>query len=678
MPATPLPAGTPSEGYYINDEDRFAGSAAQLLASLLLLDTPDDAAAAGWVSRSVAVQQLLDFFRSLQAGNALFGSTKIVINLAGRDALDPLTMGLETECILIDPLPGAPKRYRLQYTPYTTAGCLTVWRDGYSFGGQQSTAQWVDAASPLSLLREFSEDPTGYVYAAGDLRRGYVSGATEEQIFRRTTAGAATAPTDVAGNADWEHVNAQDAPQPNAVNWPSLIGDPADSAALMDLLSQYAGVAYVDATEAQLQSEIDDLDTRITQAENDADALDLRVDAAEASLFSRLKVRGAWAANTLYAANDVVTYLGTPYYRTGAAFTSGSSFDLSKWTAFGIDKRALPNYQSEIVVDAGYDDSFHAIGGQAYAISVADFAVYAVGPASYGRVDAYRNTGTGPVTITAPSGTTIDGAASLVLPAAGDAVWLKAQAGGYAVVLDARKATGGGGGAGIDYANPITLSAPTTLASFKAYHLTGTGYTLTLPTGTVGDLISVNVDPAATGVYTVGPRKLISGELMEFIRLTGGWTKKTAATLPIRAAIKTAIGDQSALIPGDYKYLNFTGGLTADSTPNLPGLLKADGKSLVVQRDCNATVTINGVLENLQNGGTYAIGLNANAPGMSGNNTRYQIPAGPGNNFPGLSYTGFFAAGTELTVNIFASASGNLRGTYAADPYVLQFIELLT
>ncbi len=41
-------------------------------------------------------------------------------------------------------------------------------------------------------------------------------------------------------------------------------------------------------------------------------------------------VRGPWTANTAYALNDVVTYLGSGYSAI-AAFTSGSTFDITKW-----------------------------------------------------------------------------------------------------------------------------------------------------------------------------------------------------------------------------------------------------------------------------------------------------------------------------------------------------------
>lgn len=44
-----------------------------------------------------------------------------------------------------------------------------------------------------------------------------------------------------------------------------------------------------------------------------------------------LNVRGAWAANTAYVVGDVVTQAGSSYVAK-AAFTSGSTFDASKWT----------------------------------------------------------------------------------------------------------------------------------------------------------------------------------------------------------------------------------------------------------------------------------------------------------------------------------------------------------
>lgn len=46
---------------------------------------------------------------------------------------------------------------------------------------------------------------------------------------------------------------------------------------------------------------------------------------------SSFNLRGAWIANTAYAIGDVVTYQGSSYV-TKAAFTSGPTFDATKWT----------------------------------------------------------------------------------------------------------------------------------------------------------------------------------------------------------------------------------------------------------------------------------------------------------------------------------------------------------
>lgn len=104
-------------------------------------------------------------------------------------------------------------------------------------------------AGALSLLTEFGQDPPGFAYVTGDLRRGYVTGATEQQIFRRKApGGAAVAPAGIAGNANWEHVNAADAPQPPVrTNWTTIDGLPDDNPALVELLSQFATTALLNA-----------------------------------------------------------------------------------------------------------------------------------------------------------------------------------------------------------------------------------------------------------------------------------------------------------------------------------------------------------------------------------------------------------------------------------------------
>lgn len=151
-----------------------------------------------------------------RAFNALTVPLKIVRTLVDRDALEPLTICLETECIVIDPAPGAPKRYVLRYTPFTTPGRLIVWRDGAQFGpsGVKSSGQWMDAAAPFSGLRAFQEDPAGYLYHTGDYRRGYVSGASEEQayVFQGPDGTNQPYPTSINSDANWRHIGRTDVP----------------------------------------------------------------------------------------------------------------------------------------------------------------------------------------------------------------------------------------------------------------------------------------------------------------------------------------------------------------------------------------------------------------------------------------------------------------------------------
>ncbi|MGY3091076.1 hypothetical protein ACVWYF_004140 [Hymenobacter sp. UYAg731] len=211
MPVTPLPPGTASEGYYIEDEDRFAGTPAQLDGSLFLTDTPDGTAAGGFVSRAVSGEQL----RTLLAGpigNAAKLPVKNVNSLARRDALDPLTMCLGTECLVYD----SGTRYVLRYTYFTTPGCLTVFLDGNFRAGELITAQWMDAAEHFSGLRAFQEDPAGYLYHTGDYRRGYVSDASEEQayVFQGPNNTSQPYPATSASDASWRHIGKTDVPAP--------------------------------------------------------------------------------------------------------------------------------------------------------------------------------------------------------------------------------------------------------------------------------------------------------------------------------------------------------------------------------------------------------------------------------------------------------------------------------
>ncbi len=51
--------------------------------------------------------------------------------------------------------------------------------------------------------------------------------------------------------------------------------------------------------------------------------------------------KGAWAASTVYAVGDMVTYGGCRFVRLGTGFTSGSTFDPSNWSA--LDALTIDN-----------------------------------------------------------------------------------------------------------------------------------------------------------------------------------------------------------------------------------------------------------------------------------------------------------------------------------------------
>ncbi|WP_460504324.1 hypothetical protein, partial [Hymenobacter agri] len=58
MPVTPLPPGTPSAGYFIEDEDRFTGGPEQFAGALFDVVVPDGNG--GYLSRAVEETHLAE------------------------------------------------------------------------------------------------------------------------------------------------------------------------------------------------------------------------------------------------------------------------------------------------------------------------------------------------------------------------------------------------------------------------------------------------------------------------------------------------------------------------------------------------------------------------------------------------------------------------------------------
>lgn len=165
-----------------------------------------------------------------------------------------------------------------------------------------------------------------------------------------------------------------------------------------------------------------------------------RVAALEAGLSSRFRMRGAWAANTLYQQYDSVSYNGATYYRAAAAFTSGSSFDKTNWVGFGAGLYQVIDYFNEYTpvngeVLSGNIGRSYVLNG--VSVSPFDPTTVAANHPFFSRLFAFRAIGTAPSVI-GTANCTIDGSATVVLQP-GEQVWLKPVATGYTIVLDTRK-----------------------------------------------------------------------------------------------------------------------------------------------------------------------------------------------------------------------------------------------
>lgn len=138
-------------------------------------------------------------------GNDLFGTLKIVRTLEDRALLKPYAMCLETECVIIDPDPGMPHRYRLQYSADPDA--LTVWLDGFSYGGALSTGQWVAVADgsgggPTTAFvanPAFGRYATGQTVPAAPSAFAAVLDAFSAEIFPAYTAPTASLSSSAQG-----------------------------------------------------------------------------------------------------------------------------------------------------------------------------------------------------------------------------------------------------------------------------------------------------------------------------------------------------------------------------------------------------------------------------------------------------------------------------------------------
>ena len=82
-----------------------------------------------------------------------------------------------------------------------------VYRTGEFAAGDTIPAKLVRLASPEAGVVAYAERPATYAWAVGELTRAYVAGTVPELFFKRKTpGGAAPAPSNAAGDANWEVV----------------------------------------------------------------------------------------------------------------------------------------------------------------------------------------------------------------------------------------------------------------------------------------------------------------------------------------------------------------------------------------------------------------------------------------------------------------------------------------
>jgi hypothetical protein len=227
MPATPLPPGTASTGYYISDEDPFAGTAAQFDGLLFDVDVPDATAPGGFVSRSVTGAQLRAFLEGGLAPDLRPGITKFVRCLdtaqPGYTAGDtyllhyPETALVMNQWAVVEFYPGAtssPTVVRAVYDPAPRAGTVGLRAFQYSDLQAFVPVRWVLATDKAAGIPAYLSLPSGYSFIVDELVRHYVADATTEQFFAAKLAGSAPPPTSISGDTYWRHVNAADVPAP--------------------------------------------------------------------------------------------------------------------------------------------------------------------------------------------------------------------------------------------------------------------------------------------------------------------------------------------------------------------------------------------------------------------------------------------------------------------------------
>lgn len=167
-------------------------------------------------------------------------------------------------------------------------------------------------------------------------------------------------------------------------------------------------------------------------------------------------------------------------------------------------------------------------------------------------------------------------------------------------------ATGAGGGGGEsnqpDYVNPVTLNAAAALEVRKSYYLTGAGYTVTLPAGTNGQEIGVEVASSATGLFDVGGLQLLwAGERILLRYGPAGWKVTNRALRGMAIQRKN-----NASIPfGVEGNIDIpTPGVVTDNTN---GLLQQRANDILIRRDGYYTINTQVFMNGTPAGALYEV-----------------------------------------------------------------------
>ena len=265
------------------------------------------------------------------------------------------------------------------------------------------------------------------------------------------------------------------------------------------------------------------------------------------------------------------------------------------------------------------------------------------------------------------------GITSASLSLAGQTLTLNTSGGSSTVQLPAS-------GGGIDYANPVTLTAAATLQANTAYYVTGTDYTLTLPAAAnnAGKAIFINIATDAAGLFPVvgaGNLAMYAAETMHFRATPGGWKKTGGELLPMTIRLETTMNQQDAVVSGTYWQVPLSVEAERIGPPGL-----RNGANIVIQRSGR------GVLS-----GVLTLKSNVSAPvfvivrRVRGGNVKYPIQqtfAKMPDGYPSspVAQVAFSApivveAGDVFALLAYAEGAYFLRGEHPGSECALAYLE---